>query len=161
MASQRADRAIVLHRYEDKDKRALVLFLFGLMLILLDFWSVGHNTEEGQYGFHPQSSPHLLWFDDPSRNYNDYIPLSPNGIRNPEIAARYALFIFEPLAINRASQQELTLLPGVGVQLAKNIQHHIAVHGTLKNAADLSQIHGIGPQKARKLLPLITFLQDD
>nr|WP_320012816.1 helix-hairpin-helix domain-containing protein [uncultured Desulfobulbus sp.] len=127
---------------------------------MVDLWSVGHNADDGQYGFHPQSSPHLLRFNT-NKNINDYIPLSPNGIRNKAIAARYALFIFEPLAINRASQQELTLLPGIGVQLAKNIQHHIALHGALKNAADLSQIHGIGPQKARKLLPLITFLQDD
>jgi len=160
MVNPIADRVIVLHRGRDRDKRALVLFLFGLVLILVDFWPSVHKLETRHYGLQPDSHKQLIWTA-PNQKKANFIPLSSNGIRNKAIAARYALFLFEPLAINRASQQDLELLPGVGIQLAKNIREFIAMHGTLDSVEDLHKISGIGPKKAQQLQPLITFVQDE
>ena len=160
MVNPIVNRAIVLHRGRDRDKRALVLFLFGLVLILVDFWPSIHKLEARHYGLQPDSHQQLIWTASNLQKIN-CIPLSSNGIRNKGIAARYALFLFEPLAINRASQRDLELLPGIGVQLAKNIREFIAIHGTLDSVEDLHKISGIGPKKAKQLQPLITFVQDE
>jgi competence protein ComEA len=49
--------------------------------------------------------------------------------------------------INRASQEELTALKGIGPALAKSIVEYRQKNGLFRNVEDLLQIRGIGPKK--------------
>lgn len=63
----------------------------------------------------------------------------------------------EPLAINRASAEELQRLPRVGPVLAARIVAYRREHGSFRAAADLQGVPGIGPRTAARLAPLLRF----
>lgn len=75
----------------------------------------------------------------------------------PEVPARYALFLHQPLAINRADRTSLELLPGVGPHLAAAILSTIGEQGPMSGPEDLQKVAGIGPKTLDRLLPLIHF----
>ena len=55
------------------------------------------------------------------------------------------------LDINRASEEELSLLPGIGPSKARRIVDHIRENGEVRSAAELQWVHGIGPVTATRL----------
>ncbi len=57
--------------------------------------------------------------------------------------------------INKASMDELVLLPGIGPKIAQKILSHRETHGDFKDLNSLLQIKGIGQKKLEKLSPLI------
>ena len=61
------------------------------------------------------------------------------------------------LNVNRASQAELELLPGIGPALAKRIIDHREKNGAFKSVDDLDKVKGIGPAMIKKLAPLVRF----
>lgn len=61
------------------------------------------------------------------------------------------------LNVNRASQAELELLPGIGPALAKRIIDHREKNGAFKSVEDLDKVKGIGPAMIKKLAPLVRF----
>ena len=63
----------------------------------------------------------------------------------------------EPIAINRASAEELQRLPRVGPVLAARIVAYRREHGSFRAAADLQGVPGIGPRTAARLAPLLRF----
>ena len=71
------------------------------------------------------------------------------------IPARFALFLQQPLPVNRADTQSLQLLPGVGPHLASAIRDYIDVHGPLAQSEALLQVAGIGPKTLERLSPFI------
>lgn len=62
-----------------------------------------------------------------------------------------------PIAINRASSEELCALKGVGPKLADRIIAHRNTVGPFKSAADLRKVSGIGDKKSKTILPFIIF----
>ena len=71
----------------------------------------------------------------------------------PEIA----LFFNRPFQINMAGHSALTMLPGIGPRLADRILAHRASHGPFTSASDLVRVRGIGPDRAARLAPLLSF----
>ena len=57
--------------------------------------------------------------------------------------------------LNRATQAELELLPGIGPSLAQRILDYRAEHGAFKRIEDLDEVKGIGPKTLEKLRPLV------
>jgi competence ComEA-like helix-hairpin-helix protein len=57
--------------------------------------------------------------------------------------------------INNAPASELSLLPGIGKELANRIVIDRATHGPFRSADDLTRVPGVGPKKIIEAAPLI------
>src|SRR5262245_35507430 len=57
----------------------------------------------------------------------------------------------ESFELNRATQQDLQLLPGVGPKLAARILQERARRGGFRRVEDLLAVQGIGPAKLERL----------
>ncbi len=66
----------------------------------------------------------------------------------------------EQLNINRASQEQLVYLPGIGPVLAQRIIEYRAKNGPFHNLSELTEISGIGEVKFAGIKEKIT-LEDD
>lgn len=62
-----------------------------------------------------------------------------------------------PVDINRATAEELEVLPRVGPALARRIVERRTSHGPFRSLDDLRHVRGIGPATARLVAPLVTF----
>jgi len=152
------DSAVALDHDVSKDKRTLVLFLFGISLLVIDFWP---NTEVAGTKRYAVAVPKITLpvVLEISGQPNDahLVLLDPAVPVGTEIPARYSLFLHQPLAINRADQKSLELLPGVGPYLAAAITRYISEHGQMAGPEDLQKVAGIGPKNLERLLPLVHF----
>ncbi len=59
------------------------------------------------------------------------------------------------LDLNRASQAELRLLPGLGDTLSQRVIEHRQRVGTFRSVDDLRQVPGIGPKTLERLRPYL------
>jgi competence protein ComEA len=62
-----------------------------------------------------------------------------------------------PIAINRASAEDLCAIKGVGPKLAERIVAHRERVGVFKNAEDLRKVSGIGEKKSKSIIPFVIF----
>ena len=60
---------------------------------------------------------------------------------------RKRLVLGIPIKLNRASIDELDIIPGISLGLAKRIVEFRESHGPFKKWKDLKQVNGIGPKK--------------
>ncbi len=60
-----------------------------------------------------------------------------------------------PVDLNRATQQELEALPGIGPGMAQRIIQHRSGR-PFRRTRDLLRVRGVGPRTYRQLAPLIT-----
>ena len=58
--------------------------------------------------------------------------------------------------LNRASVDELTMLPGVGPVLAQRMVEWRKAHGRYRSVDDLQEVKGIGKKRMEQLRPLVT-----
>jgi competence ComEA-like helix-hairpin-helix protein len=129
-----------------KDKRVLVLFLFGISLLILDLV--------------PLQKAQVL-VEEETVEY----PLTVNGaekkftLEEGKLPPRLAFFFNRSMAINRASRQDLSLLPGIGEQLADRIVSFRERNGVLNKRQDLEQIPGIGRKMSNRIASLVSFEQ--
>ncbi|MDD9938942.1 MAG: helix-hairpin-helix domain-containing protein [Myxococcales bacterium] len=56
---------------------------------------------------------------------------------------------------NRATTDELQLLPGIGPRLAERIVRHRGEHGPFADIAGLRAVSGIGPRTLARLAPML------
>ncbi|MCC9311169.1 ComEA family DNA-binding protein [Kitasatospora sp. RB6PN24] len=61
----------------------------------------------------------------------------------------------EPVSINRATQEQLDALPGIGPALARRILDFRTQHGPFRSLEQLRQISGLGGRKFAELRPLL------
>ncbi len=123
-----------------KDKRLLVLFAFGLSLLLFDFllplWQQVRAGDTARVS----STANLIALAE-----------------KEDLSPREAFFLNQPMSINRASVQELCLLPGIGVRLAEQIVEFRERNGLLGNPSDLEKISGIGKKTSQMISAYVTF----
>lgn len=63
------------------------------------------------------------------------------------------------LDLNRASANELMLLPGVGEALARQIEDHRQQHGPFRRLEDVTRVPGMGPATLERIQPHIYLSQ--
>ncbi len=61
------------------------------------------------------------------------------------------LLCFQPLSLNRAREEELVLVPGIGPSLARAIVSLRQKEGRIDSLSRLKDIKGIGPKKLARL----------
>lgn len=61
------------------------------------------------------------------------------------------------IAINKASAEQLALIPGIGSQKAEAIQSYIAEHGAIRSEEELTQVRGIGNKLAATVAQYVHF----
>jgi DNA uptake protein ComE-like DNA-binding protein len=139
--------------FDHTDHRLIVLIIL-VAAILFSGW---RSTKPD-----PQASSYF-WADGALIRTNDSraeqgVPLnsSLSCIETPPEAAR---FLGLPLPINRADQQALTALPGIGPKLSANILKYRAKQGNITGPDDLLKVKGIGPKRLARLTPLVCFEQ--
>ncbi|MDP4528165.1 helix-hairpin-helix domain-containing protein [Alkalimonas delamerensis] len=63
----------------------------------------------------------------------------------------------QKIDLNRASSDELALIPGIGQQKAIAIQQHVAEHGPIRSEQELQEVRGIGPRLAATVAQYVRF----
>ncbi len=121
------------------DPSILYLLLISLVLYMLSNYS-----------------PLDLVFGQPSSN------LIPNAVSHIEtdgglggISARKKIALGIPIGVNSASVEDLAALPGIGPALSKRIVEFRTAKGEITDLDELMQVHGIGDEKYKSILPLI------
>ncbi|MHB8789128.1 MAG: ComEA family DNA-binding protein [Desulfobulbaceae bacterium] len=169
-----------------KDKRLLVLLVFGLVLIVTRSWTLVPNrplpnqswgwlelpgrenglqrvplAEDGHHAlFVPGSNrkPELLSLELQTllRRHRG-VALLGDGSASTRITPRLARLLGLPFPVNRATVDELTLLPGIGPKLAATIVAYREDHGRIAGAKDFRAVSGIGERLTARIAPQLTF----
>jgi competence protein ComEA len=77
-------------------------------------------------------------------------------VRELEIPSFYRITLGLPISINRASEEGLTALPGIGKNIAKAIVEERARRGGFKSLEEIMGIPGIGPKAYARVKPYLT-----
>ena len=150
------------------DKRLLVLFCFGLLLVGLDIWPYHWPRPASRFVYNPklhcvqvEQAPALSVFTSVHQQTNDVISdkvqLFSSLHSNPDVPVELDLFLNQPLRINRASESTLTMLPGVGPRLAGAIVAMRNNRGVFTGPEDLLRVPGIGTVRLQQLGPLVSY----
>ncbi len=157
-----------------KDKRTLVLFVLGLLLIAYDLLPFQEKEVRHLYGVALEENTHRWRVLSVSAGGDDHdngveneiislkgsvklVPLSADRDTAGNLPAALALFLNRPLPINLADKETLEMLPGVGPHLAASIANELQRAGRFTGPDDLLKVPGIGPKTLQRLLPLISF----
>jgi competence protein ComEA len=77
-----------------------------------------------------------------------------------EMASARKLALGLPLNLNAITEEDLTLVPGIGTKLAKEIVRLRNVSGAFKNAGELLHVPGIKEKKLQQIWPYL-FIHPD
>ena len=77
--------------------------------------------------------------------------------KKPKKAKKAKPAVHFPLAINRATVDELCAIKGVGPKLAEKIIAYRDAHGGFQGLGDLKKVSGIGKKKAENILSFVIF----
>lgn len=88
------------------------------------------------------------------------VPAGPDA-GPPESEAARALREGRPVDLNRASEDDLRLLPRIGPALASRIAASRRQEGPFRSVDDLRRVRGIGPRTLDRLRPLLTVQPPD
>ena len=64
--------------------------------------------------------------------------------------------ILNPINVNTATEQELTLLPGIGENTANKIVSYRQEYGPFESISDLTNVPGIGSETLREISNYVT-----
>jgi len=148
-----------------KDLRPLVLVLFALCILGVTAFRNGWLS----YFPKPLSAPSkLAWCDGSVATGLYRLPTDapyPGGEEQPQAEsapgqerkasrkppAKLAPLFFKPIPINKADEELLITIPGIGPVLAKRIIEFRGQHGRITAIEELDDVKGIGPAKLEKL----------
>ena len=83
------------------------------------------------------------------------------AVPSPGQVGAVALRAIDPIDVNRAGAEELSLLPGIGPVAAQAIVTDRSLHGAYRNAGELDRVRGIGPATVARLRPYVAVLPPD
>jgi len=152
-----------------RDLRVPVLLLLGAIIWAVSCFSPEPDLQAYNYYLAPAASPfhkggaEVVRIPGEQANQNDLLEL-PSGLLAitpdlpcEEIPPELALLFHLPLPINRADQEELTQLPGIGPKLSARIISFREEQGSITGPEDFIRIKGIGPKMTARLTPLLCF----
>jgi competence protein ComEA len=61
------------------------------------------------------------------------------------------------LSLNKADQQQLEAIPGIGAKKAQAILEHIKLNGPIKDKKQLMEVKGIGEKMADRIAGFVSF----
>ncbi len=84
------------------------------------------------------------------------------AVNNPDTPAKTSAVAAKATAqhlvsINKASQQQLEAIPGIGAKKAQAILDYIKDKGPIKNQQQLTEVKGIGEKMAAKIANFVSF----
>jgi competence protein ComEA len=85
----------------------------------------------------------------PEQSIAVQIPTTPPGVAVPTVKA------VSKVNLNRASADELQVLPGIGPVLAQRMVDWRKTHGRYRTVDDLQEVKGIGKKRLEQLRPLV------
>lgn len=100
--------------------------------------------------------PAESWQSDLRRASPDSLLAESRARARAEAQRRAPLRPGERIDPNRAPEEELNRLPGVGPALAREIVHHREVHGPFAWADDLTRVPGLGPTTLERVRDRLT-----
>ncbi len=128
----------------------LVLFLFGSFLLAGDL-SASFQSFVGDHSTDGMQAGSLVPIQSASKGAGQ------RGERVKRLPPRLAFFLGKPMAINRASPEDLVLLPGIGKHRAARILAYRHQHGPIHTLAELEKVPGISRKLGRKISSMISF----
>jgi competence protein ComEA len=135
---------------DHRDRRMLVLFLFVVLLIIMDLAAIIPERNLG-----PAALLHLQSDKRPEVSREKLSAGRQGTIPSPE--PRIAFFLGRPMQLNQATAADLELLTGVGPVLAERIIAFRNQHGCIHNMSELLHIRGLGNKMASRLTEQLAF----
>ncbi len=153
----------------ERDLRVPALLFLGAIIWAVSCFSPEPELQASAYYLGPVASPfhkggaEVVRIPGEQANQNDLLEL-PFGLLAitpdlpcEEIPPELALLFHLPLPINRADQEELMLLPGIGPKLSERTISFREGQGPITGPEDFIRIKGIGPKMTARLTPLLCF----
>ncbi len=81
---------------------------------------------------------------------------APDAAAPPATSRKAGAACATPVAVNRATRDELLCLPGIGTALAGRIVAEREAHGAFRDVADLARVPGLGPARRERLKGSVT-----
>jgi DNA uptake protein ComE-like DNA-binding protein len=156
-----------------KDKRTLVLFLLGSLLLSLPLLfpeleplspvyaiiqATGNNQWQvvslpGKSSDTKSSLEKRHFFSQQAY----VVHLFSEAYTQNDLPVELAMFFNRPLPLNKSGQADLEMLPGIGPRLATMIIAERLRKGRFAGPEDLLDVPGIGPANLQRILPLVSF----
>lgn len=103
-----------------------LVFILGLVLLAVSFLQTGRQKSATEAG---EGEARLL----------------------AAVEQEHPHLVFQAISINRADTQQLTVVPGIGPELARRIVAYRTANGPFRDLAHLERVRGIGPAKLADL----------
>ena len=154
----------------ERDLRVPVLLILGAIIWAVSCFSPEPELQSSRYYLAPAASPspeggaevvrEVVRIAEEQVRQNelppDLLAITPD-LPCEKIPPRLALLFHLPLPINRADQDELIQLPGIGPKLSARIISFREGQGAITGPEDLGHIKGIGSKMTARLTPLLCF----
>lgn len=145
--------------HDGDDYRPLVLLTIGLLVVVLHLCQFPPTTERASSG---KTLPvAFVWLDNQPAGGGLYRLRAEKNHGPTKIAAplpnRLRPLFFQPVAVNQADQELLSMLPGIGPVLAQRIVSRRRTTGNFNSPRDLLAVPGIGAGKLEKIRNLLAF----
>jgi competence ComEA-like helix-hairpin-helix protein len=156
-----------------RDKRVLVLFILGGLLLFLFPWLNQQRVMPTQVNQYIHDGQHLyvqrVGTINTDKTSTEAGSLKRVGTHHIGITTATASQLVSPAVLsqffnlgfplNIATTEELELLPGIGPSLARQIHTHRTQFGNFTSINELQAVPGIGEKTVQRLQPLLDFNQ--
>ena len=156
-----------------RDLRVPVLLILGAIIWAVSCFSPEPELQSSRYYLAPAASPSPEGGAEVVREvvriaeeqgsqselpelHSGLLAITPD-LPCEKIPPELALLFHLPLPINRADQEELIQLPGIGPKLSARIISFREGQGAITGPEDLGHIKGIGSKMTARLTPLLCF----
>ena len=78
------------------------------------------------------------------------------GVEIEDMDAQARMNFFLPLPVNLSSEEDLALIPGIGVKTAKAIIDYRDKNNGIRDLQELTSVKGLGKEKLKSLIPYLT-----